>query len=118
MSSHNSNPYLDEILALMIVSPTRFFETVISNVPKLITQGYEPESFEDPFFAWLWKEVDEGVHCAVRFELMLNYNPQGFKITVLRRRQRTSVNREKPYAPVIWDLRNVASLLLARSYFL
>jgi hypothetical protein len=38
-------------------------------------------------------------------------------ITVLRRRKRAIVDRDKPYAPIILDLRNVASLLFGKELF-
>ncbi len=117
MNPDKAKPYLDEILKLLAVSPPQFFELVVSNAPGLLRRGYSPEPLEDSFLVWFWKELDEGVRCAVRFELSRFFNPSSFKITVLRRRQRATVNRDKPYAPIILDLRNVASLLFGKELF-
>ena len=113
----DANPYLQELIRSMSVSPGRFYELVVSNAPELLRRGYMPEPLEDVFLVWLWKKLDEGVRCAVRFELLPYSNPQVFKVTVLRRRQRATVDREKPYAPVILDLRNIASLLFGKELF-
>ena len=115
--TNDTNPYLEGLIRSMSVSPKRFYELVVSNAPELLQRGYMPEPLEDAFLVWLWKKLDEGVRCAVRFELLPYSNPQGFKVTVLRRRQRATVNREKPYAPVILDLRNVAGLLFGKELF-
>ena len=117
MNSDDANPYLGEVLGLLAVLPPRFFELVVSNVPELLQRGYSPEPLEDAFLVWFWKELDEGVRCAARFELSHFFNPSSFKITVLRRRQRATVNRDKPYAPIILDLRNLASLLYGIELF-
>ncbi|GEM_PF-6257927 len=117
MNADNGNIYSAEIVELMNVPPTQFSDVVVSNVSELMQRGYSPEPSEHPFLVWLWKQLDEGVRCAVRFELLPYFDPQGFQVTVLRRRQRATVNRRQPYAPVILDLRNVASLLFGKELF-
>src|ERR671925_578264 len=117
MNADNGNLYSEEIVALMNIPPRRFSEVVVSNVSELMRRSYSPEPSEHPFLVWLWKHLDEGVRCAVRFELLPYFNPQGFQVTVLRRRQRAIVNRGKPHAPIILDLRNVASLLFGKELF-